>query len=412
MAVSQSNLVAPDMGSAENGVKKFKGIKPPYARGGGTPATEDLEAACLQHIAKWDPSSGTDAPFVSIVSSGQAANHVVFRALQGGDMVCSKHLFGTTKVDLRMTFGRAGGQIAWVDPCDTQAFIDSTTDRTTAWFAEAISNPAGRVPDLAELRKAAGERGIALILDTTLAAGMPAFKGLEYADILTVSLTKQAGGGQNQNVGGAVIVDSDFPWAERADRFPELRAYFADAHGQLTLPSNPMGALVSKISLHEGSGVIAPHTARSITRLLPGMESRVATQCYNARMLADVLKDHPQVGSIQLAGTSTDKGNDLRTYQFFGSNHFVLLVDLKGGAEAAEHFINSNSFLHAVALGQRTTAVSHPASSTHRQYSKDDLAAMGIYDGTIRISVGTERLKVLKERMQAALAACEPGPNL
>ncbi len=58
------------------------------------------------------------------------------------------------------------------------------------------------------------------------------------------------------------------------------------------------------------------------------MEGRVAKQCYNARMLASALKDHPQIGSIQLAGTSTDEGIDLRSHQFFGNNHFVLLVDL------------------------------------------------------------------------------------
>src|SRR5690606_26786765 len=134
---------------------------------------------------------------------------------------------------------------------------------------------------------------------------------------------------------------------------------------KVVLPSNPFGALVSKIGLHEGSAVEAPYVAQSIARLLPGMENRLRKQSKNARMLAKMLMDHPSVKNVRLAGFHSDPANDARTQQYLGNSHFVLLVDLYGGAKAAEKFINTRQFLHAVALGQRVTAVSHPASSTH-----------------------------------------------
>lgn len=397
---------APDMGDYQNGIAAFKAIKPPYVRGGGTPATQLLENACLKHLAPWVVHpAGIPSPSISIVSSGQAANHVVFKALHGGDMVSSTHLFGTTKVDLKKTYMRAGGNIAWVDPCNTKSFINSTTPKTTAWFAEAISNPAGRVPDLEELSKAAKERSILLILDSTLAAGMGGFNGLKYADVLTVSLTKQSGGGQNQNTGGAVIVSNQFDWAAHGSRFPEFEEYFEkNRDGVIQLPTSPFAALTSKISLHEGSGVISPRDAVSIAQSLPGMQQRVNKMCRNAKFLADILIDHPAVNSVQLAGHHTDAENDRRAQKFLGGNHFVLLVDLKDGSQAAEKFINSRQFSHAVALGQRMTAVSHPSSSTHRQYSKDDLAGMGIYGGTLRISVGTEPRRELGQKILLALS--------
>lgn len=398
-------VVAPNMGSFDDGIAGFKSINPPYARGGGTPATRHLENECLKYLARATVTEGAFAPSAAIVASGQAANHLVFKALYGGNLVASKHLFGTTKVDLQKTFIRAGGQVAYVDPCDTQAFIDATTDQTTAYFFEGISNPAGRVPDFATLSKAAKERGILVVVDMTLAAGMPKFDGLVYADVLTASLTKQASGGQNKFTGGSIIVSNDFPWSAQADRFPELREYFADASGNFALPTDPFRGLVTKIGLHEGSGVIAPDTALSIAASLPTMADRVATQCKNARLLAELLSDrHDVIDKVQLAGFNTDPENDRRTREYLGDTHFVMLVDLKGGFEAARQFIDSREFLHAVALGQQITAVSNPASSTHRQYSADDLAAMGIGKSTLRISVGCEDADDLRHRMLRALA--------
>ena len=397
--------VAPDMGDFESGIALFKSPNPPYARGGGDPASFELSNACLEHLWGWDVKSTQLAPSVTLAASGQAANHLVFKALSGCDIVSSEHLFGTTKVDLKQTLARSGAQIAWADPTDTDAFIKSTTPTTRAWFMEAISNPAGKVPDFKALRAAATDMGVLLIVDGTLAVGMPGFKGKDYADILTVSLTKQAGGGRNENTGGVVITGNNFPWHDRAKDFPEITERLADDNGKVVLPPNPFGTTVSKISLAEGSGVLTPRVAMSIARDLPGMAGRVARQSKNARFLADVLSNHPAIESVQLAGYKTTASNDARTLEYMGGNHFVLLATLSGGGGAAERFVNSRRFIQAVALGQKVTAISHPAYSTHRSYSAKKLADMGIHEGTIRISVGTEPVRSLHEKMNKALTA-------
>lgn len=393
------------MGSCAEGIEKFKALKGPYARGGGTSATRQLEESCLEHLGKFTATKEAFAPYVAVAASGQAANHLVFKALHGADMVFSSHLFGTTRTDVQKTVIRSGSKVAWVDPSDTQSFIDNTTDTTIAWFVEAISNPAGRVPELEELGKAAKERGVLLIVDMTLAAGMPKFDGLKHADVLTASLTKQASGGFNSNMGGTVIVSNDFAWHEKADRFPELKEYFADASGNLALPPNPFGGLITKISLHEGNGLVTPNEALSISRHMLTMEQHVALQCENAKMLAEILSERKDVVSnVQLAGFKTDAENDARTKKYLGKNHFMLMVDLKGGFEAAAEFIDTGQFMHAVALGQQVTAVCIPASTTHRQYSKADRAKMGISEGTVRMSVGCEPRSDLAQRMSIALA--------
>jgi len=400
-----SPMVASDMGTFEEGIQAFQSSEPPYARGGGTPATKYLQKESLAYLAMSRVTEGALAPSITITPNGQAANHALFRALWGGNLVSSKHLFGTTKVDLTHTFARIGrNEIAWVDPCDTQAFIDNTTDMTTAWYLEAISNPAGRVADLEKLSKAAKEHGVLLVLDITLAAGMPNFNGFEYADVLTVSMNKQAGGGQNINMGGAVIVRNDFPWEGHIPKFSELQFYFANASGILQPPSNPLGSLVTKIGLHEGVNSIPPAMALSIAESLPHLKGNVEKMCQNARMLAELLDNHPNVERVQLAGYRTDKENDERMRRYFGPNHFVLLADIKGGFEATRKFIDTREIFHAVALGQQVTAISNPASSTHRQYSKTDLNAMGFSEGTIRISVGCEPPEELHQRMVRALS--------
>lgn len=395
-----SPVVAPDMGDFQSGIESFKQTKPPYARGGNTPASKELEWNVLAYVGATDaPAEDYEHFSVGLVSSGQAANHVAFKAFGGSDIVSTKHLFGTTKTDLTMSFKSAGGNIAYVSPYDVQAFIDNTNENTTAWFVEAISNPAGYVPEFKDLRKAADEHGVALIVDATLAAGMEKFNAYEYADVITVSLTKQAGGGDNENAGGAILVNEKFDWQKMADRLPEFKHYFGE-----NVPEKPFSALCSKISLHEGSGLIPPQVALSIAEALPDMEYRVRRMSENARALAGQMAMHDAIESVKLAGFSTDPENDRRTREYMGENHFVILFDLKKGFDAAAKFINSGQFLHAVALGQKTTAVSNPASSTHRQYSAEDLSKMGIQPGTIRMSVGTEDVQDLERKLYKAIA--------
>lgn len=403
-------VVAPNMGSFADGIKAFQTSEPPYGRGGGTPATQFLAGRALEYLGKWTPDNKAFTPSISITPNGQAANHDLFRSLWGVDMVASKHVFGTTTTALNNTFARIGGQMGgsklfWADPCRTQDFINQTTSKTKIWFVEAVSNPAGRVPDLENLSKAAKERDVMLVIDTTLGAGMPRFNALNYADAVTISLSKQAGGGDNKNMGGAIITRGDFQWDDPVNQLTELRAYFEDqTTGKIAVPENPLAALVKKIGVPEGTVCMAPEIALSIADSLPQVQSNVEKMCRNARMIADLLKNHPKVKNVRLTGHNTDSENDERFREYFGDNHFVMMIDLKDNfKDATRHFIDSGELLHAVVLGQKETGISNPATSTHRQYSEEKLRSLGIYKDTIRMSVGTEDEDELGARVLAAL---------
>jgi O-acetylhomoserine/O-acetylserine sulfhydrylase-like pyridoxal-dependent enzyme len=269
---------------------------------------------------------------------------------------------------------------------------------------EAISNPAGRVPDFDALRQAATEQRVMLIIDTTLAACMPRFNALDYADVITASLSKAAGGGGNKNMGGAIITRGDFAWDNPEEQLSELKSYFKDANGQVIVPQNPLPALIAKIGAHEGGAAIAPEIALSIAENLQYVPGNVQKMCANARMLAELLKDHPKVKSVQLPGFNTDPANDARFRKYFADNHFVMMIDLHGDFEAAGNFIDSEELSHAVLLGQKITGVSNPGTSTHRSYPEQKLNSLGIYRGTIRMSVGTEDEDVLRAQVLRALA--------
>jgi O-acetylhomoserine (thiol)-lyase len=399
--------VAPSMGNFEEGIKAFQGLEPPYGRGGGTPATKYLQQQVLKYLAISTVTEEALAPSVTITPNGQAANNLLLRALYGGGIVASSHLFGTTKQALTHTFQRIGrNKLSWVNPYDTQAFIDNTTRGTTAWFLEAVSNPRGLIGDLAELKAEANKRGVLLILDMTLAAGMPEFKGLEYADVLTASMTKQAGGGENRNMGGAIIIRHEYILDRHVRRLRELKHYFKDAAGTSFVPKNPLGALVTKIGLPEGSNCIAPEMAISIGDCLPHVGRTVEKMSQNALILARFLEQHPKIAKVELAGYNTGRDNDERMQRYCGTNHFVVLADIHGGIEGAKRFINAEEIFHAVALGQMNTAISNPATSTHRSYPKPDLAKMGFGEGTIRISVGCEDAEELIGMFSRSLELC------
>jgi cystathionine beta-lyase/cystathionine gamma-synthase len=104
--------VAPSMGSFQDGIRAFQELEPPYGRGGGTPSTRFLKERVLQYLAQSRASSGAFNPSITITANGQAANHTLFRALWGIDMVASEHVFGTTSVDLKHTFERIGGAVS------------------------------------------------------------------------------------------------------------------------------------------------------------------------------------------------------------------------------------------------------------------------------------------------------------
>ncbi len=397
--------VAPEMGTAQEGADLFQGPNPPYGRGGGTPAARYLNQQILQHVLKTNVTEGAFAPIIVTCPNGQSANQLAFRGLYGGDLLASNDIFGTTNAAIA-AYSRFGGNVARVSATDTAGWLDrmNGSKPPTALFAELPSNPLARVPDLDALSDDAKENGITRIFDITLALGFSKLDILKYADVVTMSLSKQGGGGQNLYMGGAVATVRDAVTQEQAHRLSELPHYFNNANGELVIPENPLGALINKIGMTEGGNSIVPVVAIDIGDSMEELEARVAQMCENARMVAEILEAHPKkVERVQLAGYKTDPENDERFREYLGPNAFMLSFDVLGEFKNAGDYINAGEHSHSVQLGQKQTAVSVPAQSTQRQKPKDQREAMGVNDNTVRFSTGCEDPNVLERQVVSAL---------
>lgn len=404
MAITKDMLVvAPDLGTYDEGATSFQTPRAPYYRGGGDLITTEFEASLLTHL------HGTHCV---VTPSGQAANAAALTALMPpggtGHALVSNRLFGTTSVLIKQGFKAAGYEVTFFDPVDTRALINDMRLDTKLIFTEASSNPEGVVADLAGLSWLARTHDIPLVVDNTLTAGFAGFDPFTYADVVTVSLAKQSGGGNNRAEGGVVLLNDRFEWNAHTEKFQAFGRYFAaDAATQkLVLPEQPLGALLRKTATWQGTCVTHMHAAQEMADSLPGLEARTTTMRANAATLADFLRDHPAVERVLLTGTDGSEISQ-RAKHYWGGNGFVLFMDVKGDEDATRNFINKigagGVVSHSVQLGQKQTAVVVPGRSTNRQSTDADLEARGMKRNSIRVSVGVERPEAIRAQFNAAL---------
>lgn len=408
-----STIVAPELGSLDEAVRAFQTPRAPYYRGGGDEVTPEFE----RHLNRY--LGGTHCV---VTPSGQAANMLALYALfppgGKGHALVSKRLFGTTGVGIKQGFVAAGYEITDFDPQGFAVDLEKLLRKDTKFiFTEVSSNPEGVVADLDALSLLAGAYRIPLILDHTLTAGFDGFDPFRYADIVTVSLAKQTGGGRNNATGGVMLLDDKFDWSSRAEQFPAFERYFM-VNNQLVLPSSQaFGALARKIATWQGTCVAPIHGAAGIMETLPGLTDRVSQMRENARCLAEFLGQHRQIERVRLAGLDDSENSD-RAKKYLDGNGFVVFVDIKGGEDAARRFIDGindtrqlaetsdcsyAAVSHSVQLGQQKTAVVVPGFTTNRQSTDDDLAARGMGRYSVRVSVGTGDAGMLLRTFDRAL---------
>ncbi len=398
MADPLSIKVAPELGLLSEAIEVFQTARPSYYRGGGDSVTRALEAALTQYIG------GTHCV---VMPSGQAANACTLSALMPpggrGHAFVSSRLFGTTGVLVKQAFQQAGYEITHFDP-GSVANLRVRPD-TKVIFTETSSNPEGVVADLDPLSKLARAHNIPLVVDHTLTAGFAGFDPFEYADVATVSLTKQAGGGLNRAAGGVILLNDRFDWDAQAEKFEIFNRYYLNG-GKVVLPQQPFGAVLRKIATWQGTCVSPMHVAEEIIAELPGLQDRVTAMRNNARELAMRLMQHPGVDQVRLAGTDS-AANSMRAWKYFAGSGFVLFLDIKYAESQLPRFIEKiqrdGVVSHSVQLGQRQTAVVVPGHTTNRQASLEDLAARGMNKTSIRVSVGVERPDVIWPHFEEAL---------
>lgn len=327
-------------------------------------------------------------------ASGHAAQFLVFFTLlePGDEFIASRNLYGGSITQFGISFKRLGWTCRFVDPGDPENFRRALTPKTKAIFIEVLANPGGIVVDLEAVAGIARDAGIPLIVDNTLATPYLCRPFEWGADLIVHSTTKYLSG-HGTSIGGALVESGKFDWA-KSDKFPTMTQPDPAYHGLTfyeTFGDFGFTMKARAVGLRDFGPALAPanafYTITGIETLHLRMERHVA----NAQILAEFLETHPEVAWVSYAGLESSPYRALaRKYLPKGAGS-VFTLGLKGGYEAGVKLVESvNLFSHLANLGDTRSLILHPASTTHRQLTPEQLAAAGAGPDVVRLSVGIE----------------------
>ncbi|WP_407181756.1 O-acetylhomoserine aminocarboxypropyltransferase/cysteine synthase family protein [Bradyrhizobium sp. STM 3562] len=347
------------------------------------------------------------------VASGQAALHfsLVNLADGGGNIVSVPQLYGTTHTLLSHILPRQGiaGRFAESDRPDAiEKLID---DDTKAVFAESIGNPAGNVCDIGALAKIAHRHGVPLVVDNTVATPI-LLKPFDYgADIVVHSLTKFLGG-HGTTLGGAIVDSGRFPWKEQPRRFAAFNQPDASYHGLVYAERFGAKAYIERArSVYQRTmgSVLSPFNAFLLLQGIETVALRVERHVENARKVAEFLRSDPRVAWVNFAGFPDSPYYPLVQKYLAGNASSLFTFGIKGGLEAGKTFYDSLKLItRLVNIGDAKSLACHPASTTHRQMSREQQRAAGVLPETIRLSIGIEHIADIIEDLDQALAKACP----
>ncbi|GLI92858.1 O-acetylhomoserine aminocarboxypropyltransferase/cysteine synthase family protein [Methylocystis echinoides] len=344
------------------------------------------------------------------VASGQAALYYAFAnvADAGGNIVSAPTLYGTTHTLLQHVMARQGVSVRFARseaPEDMAAAIDA---QTKALFCESVGNPAGNICDVAALAGVAHAHGAPLIVDNTVATPI-LLRPIEHgADIVVHSLTKFIGG-HGATMGGAIVDGGRFPWRNYPERFPAFNQPDASYHGLVYVDRFGEGAFIARArSVYQRTtGAVLPPMSAFL--LLQGVETlalRIERHVANARRIAEFLRDDPRVAWVNYAGFPESPHHALAQKYFDGAAPSLLTFGVKGGLQAGKRLYDSLRIIkRLVNIGDARSLACHPASTTHRQMSRDEQTRAGVTPEMLRLSIGIEHVDDLIEDLDHALAA-------
>ncbi len=344
------------------------------------------------------------------VASGMAAVTYAIQAIaQAGDNIVSiSKLYGGTYNLFAHTFPRFGIEVKFAPHDDIQALEALIDDKTKAVFCETIGNPAGNIVDIQALAEAAHRHGVPLIVDNTVAS--PALcRPFEHgADIVVHALTKYMGG-HGTTIAGAIVDSGKFPWAEHKERFPMLNEPDPSYHGVVYTEAFGAAAFIGRcrvVPLRNTGAALSPFNAFLVLQGIETLALRMERHCDNAQKVAEFLKQHPQVSWVQYAGLADHPEHALAQKYMNGKPAAILSFGIKGGYAAGARFIDAlEMILRLVNIGDAKSLACHPASTTHRQLSPAELAAAGVSEDMVRLSIGIEHIDDILADISQALEA-------
>ncbi|MEM7292376.1 MAG: aminotransferase class I/II-fold pyridoxal phosphate-dependent enzyme [Pseudomonadota bacterium] len=343
------------------------------------------------------------------VSSGQAATTYAIQTIaEAGDNIVSlTSLYGGTWNLLAHTMPQFGIETRFADHENLDSIAPLIDKRTKAVFCESIGNPAGNVVDLEKIVDIAHSHGVPVIVDNTVPSPYLCRPIEHGCDIVIHSLTKYISG-HGTIIGGMIVDSNNFDWTADKERFNRLNEPDVSYHGvvftETGLPPYIIRARV--VPLRNTGSALSPMNAFLALQGLETLPLRMDRICENTLTVAQHLEGHSQVEWVRYAGMESSPHNALLNKYCGGRGSGVMSFGIKGGAEAGAKFIDALQLItRLVNIGDAKSLACHPASTTHRQLSDEELASSGVSRDLVRLSIGIENVEDIIEDIDQALAA-------
>ena len=344
-----------------------------------------------------------------LTSSGQAASfYSVFNIAGAGDHVISSNaIYGGTLNLFSVTMKKMGIDFTFVSPdASEEEIMAAFRPNTKAVFAETLSNPTLVVLDIEKFAKCAHANGVPLIVDNTFPTPINC-RPFEFgADIVTHSTTKYMDG-HATSVGGVIVDSGSFDWTQN-DKFPGLTTPDDSYHGIIYTEKFGKAAYVTKLVSQLMRDLGSIPSAFNSFMLNVGLETlplRVRQHCANAQKVAEFLANDARIAWVSYPGLEGNKYHDIAKKYMPDGTSGVISFGVKGGRDAATKFMDSLRLAAIVThVADARTCVLHPASTTHRQLTDEQLDAAGIGADLIRMSVGIENVEDIIADIDQALS--------
>lgn len=344
-----------------------------------------------------------------LTSSGQAANfYAVFNIAQAGDhIVSSSAIYGGTYNLFNVTMRKLGIDFTFVSPDATEEEIQAAfKPNTKAVFGETISNPSLDILDIERFAKVAHKNGVPLIVDNTFATPINCRVFDWGVDIVTHSTTKYMEG-HASTIGGVIVDSGNFDWTQN-DKFPGLTTPDESYHGITYSDTFGKGAYITKATvqlMRDLGSMPSPHDAFLLNVGLESLHLRVARHCENAKKVAEYLKIHDKITWVNCAMLEDDKQYAKAQKYMPNGTCGVVSFGIKGGRAAATKFMDSLKLAAIVThVADARSCCLHPASTTHRQLTDEQLKECGVTPDLIRFSCGIEDCEDIIADIEQALA--------
>ena len=349
------------------------------------------------------------------VASGQASQAMAILALleSGDQIVSAATLYGGTYTQMDISFRKVGIDTVFVEPDDPENFRKAITPKTKLLYGETLGNPRINVLDIEAVAAIAHEAGVPLMIDNTFATPFLC-RPIEFgADIIVQSATKFIGGHGN-SLGGLIVDSGKFPWDNGT--FPGMVDPSPGYHGMRYFETFGDFAYIMKVrveQLRDYGPALSPFNSFLLLQGLETLHLRMERHVQNAEKVVAFLDAHPQVSWVNYPTLPDSPYKALAEKYLPKGAGSIFTFGVEGGFEAGRDFLNAlRLFSHLANVGDAKSLALHPASTTHQQLGAKEMAAGGITQDMIRLSIGLEDPADLLWDLEQALQAAKQGVSV